>query len=62
MKTAVEYDAISGYALRQINKLKTTAFTALPEIVSKEYIQKVLYTYDHVLVGAETLILAEEIE
>ncbi len=62
LKTAVEYDAISGYALRQINKLKTAAFSTLPEIVSKEYIHKVLYTYDNVLIGTETLILAEEIE
>jgi superfamily II DNA or RNA helicase len=62
VKTAIEYDAISGYALRQINKLKTSAYTSLPDIVSKEYVQKALYTYDHLLLGTETLILAEEIE
>jgi superfamily II DNA or RNA helicase len=62
LKTAVEYDAISGFALRQINKLKPVAYTSLPEIISREYIHRVLYTYDNVLIGAETLILAEEIE
>lgn len=62
LKTAVEYDAISGFALRQINRLKPIAYTTLPEIISPEYIHKVLYTYDNVLVGTETLILAEEIE
>lgn len=62
LKTAVEYDAISGFALRQINKLKPAAYTTMPDIVSREYIHRVLYTYDNVLLGTETLILAEEIE
>ena len=61
LKTAIEYDAISGYSLRQINRLKTAGYSTLPELVSREYVQKALHTYDTVLQGTETLILAEEI-
>jgi len=60
--TAIEIDALSGYSLRQINKLKTKSYSIIAEIVSKEYVHKVLSTYDRVLQGPETLILAEELE
>lgn len=62
LKTAIELDAISGYALRWINRMKPSEYTTLPEKVSRIYIQKALHTYDNILHGSETLILAEEIE
>jgi len=62
LKTTIEIDALSGYSLRQINKLKTKSYSLLPELVSKDYIHKVLSTYDRILQGPETLILAEELE
>jgi len=63
LKTAIEYDALSGYALRQINRLKPTEYLTLPEKISSDYIQKVLHTYDDIdQQGVETLILAQEIE
>jgi len=63
LKTAIEYDALSGYALRQINGLKPAEYSTLPEKISSDYIQKVLRTYDDIdQQGVETLILAQEIE
>ncbi|MDD2284435.1 MAG: helicase-related protein [Paludibacter sp.] len=62
LKTAIEFDAISGYALRLINRLKPTEYTTLPEKISRIYIQKALHTYDNISHGSETLILSEEIE
>ena len=62
LKTAIEFDAISGYSLRLINRLKPAGYSTLPELVSREYIRKALQTYDTVLQGPETLILAEEIK
>ena len=62
LKTAIEIDAISGYALRMINRLKPKDYATLPEKVSNDYIQKLLENYDTIGEGAKTLILAEEIE
>lgn len=62
LRTAIELDAISGYALRLINRMKHTEYVDLPEKISRVYIQKVLHTYDNISHGTETLILAEEIE
>lgn len=62
LKTAMEFDAISGYALRLINRMKSAEYVTLPEKVSRIYIQKALHTYDNISHGSETLILAEEIE
>lgn len=62
LKTAIEFDAISGYSLRLINRLKPSEYRALPEKISRIYIQKILNTYDKISQGTETLILAEEIE
>lgn len=63
LKTAIEYDALSGYALRQINRLKPAEYSTLPEKISSDYIQKVLRTYDDIdQQGVETLILTQEIE
>jgi superfamily II DNA or RNA helicase len=62
LKMAVEHDAISGYALRQINRLKTADYSSLPDMISHEYLQKVLHTYDNISHGVETMIHAEEID
>ncbi|MGI5975692.1 MAG: helicase-related protein [Paludibacter sp.] len=63
LKTAIEYDALSGYTLRMINRLKPAEYSSLPENISNDYIQKVLRTYDDIdQQGVETLILAQEIE
>ncbi|MDR2972662.1 MAG: phospholipase D-like domain-containing protein [Bacteroidales bacterium] len=62
LKTAIEYDAISGYALRCINRITPKEYATLPEKISNDYIQKILSTYDDIGQGIKTLILAEEIE
>jgi hypothetical protein len=62
LKTAIEYDAISGFHLRSINRLKPKEYAGLPTMVSNDYIQDCLQTYDSIGQGAKTLILAEEIE
>ena len=62
LRTAIELDAISGYALRLINRMKPAEYADLPKKISRVYIQKALHTYDNISHGTETLILAEEIE
>ena len=62
LKTAVELDVISGYALRLINRMKPSEYVALPDKISRIYILKALRTYDNISHGTETLILAEEFE
>lgn len=63
LRTAIEYDALSGYTLRMINRLKPAEYSTLPDNISSDYIQKVLRTYDDIdQQGIETLILAQEIE
>jgi len=62
LKTAVELDAVSGYAMRTINRLKQKDYDELPKKVSNNYIQKMLRTYDSIGQGEKTLILAQEIE
>jgi superfamily II DNA or RNA helicase len=62
LKKAIELDAISGYALRLINRMKSSEYVILSEKISRIYIQKVLHTYDNISHGSETLIFAEEIE
>jgi hypothetical protein len=62
LKTAIKLDAISGFHLRAINRLKPADYATFPEKVSADYIQKMLQTYDSIEQGAKTLILVEEIE
>jgi hypothetical protein len=62
LKSAVEFDTVSGDKLRVINRLKPAEYGDLPKKISKDYIRKMLNTYDSVLQGVETLILTEEIE
>lgn len=63
LKTIIEYDDISGYALRFINRLKPSEYHLLPESISIDYLSKALRTYDNISQsGPQTLILAEELE
>ena len=59
---AIQYDALSGYALRQINKLKPSEFETIQDIVTPDYLQTVLNNYDTLSHGTELLIAAEEIQ
>lgn len=59
---ALELEALEGYALRRINKLKETDFIKLHEIVSREYLNKILDESNRISNGKELLILSEEIE
>ena len=62
LKTVINYDAISGYAMRSINRLKPKEYHLLPKLISKDYINKALRTYDNINQGEETLILAQELQ
>ena len=62
LRTAIEYDAVSGYTLRAINRLKPKDYGTLTNVVCNEYIQKLLQTYDAIGRGKKELIFAEEIE
>lgn len=62
LKMAIEHDSLSGYSLRAINRLKPSEFSLLPDIISKSYINAALRDYDSVSLGAETLIIAEEMQ
>ncbi len=62
LKMAIEHDSLSGYSLRAINRLKQSEFSLLPDIISKSYINAALRDYDSVSLGAETLIIAEELQ
>lgn len=62
LKMAIERDSLSGYSLRAINRLKPSEFSLLPDIISKSYINAALRDYDSVSLGAETLIIAEEMQ
>lgn len=60
--TAIKHDSISGYSLRQINRLKQKDFATLPDMISREYVNAALRAYDNVSLGTETLIIAEEMQ
>ena len=60
--TAIERDSLSGYTLRAINRLRPSNYDQLPEVVSPQYVQAALQSYDSISVGTEMLIIAEEIQ
>lgn len=62
LKTAIMHDSISGYSLREINKLKPSEYASLPTKVSRDYVNAALRSYDSVLLGVESLIIAEEMQ
>lgn len=59
---AIQRDSLSGYSLRSINRLKQSEFDTLPDIISHEYVRDALRAYNNVSHGAETLIIAEEMQ
>ena len=61
LSTAIQYDAVSGYDLRWINRMKPAEYKQLPTVISPEYIHKILQLYDRIGNAPQTLILAEEI-
>lgn len=62
LEKAIHYDAVSGYYLREINRLKPADFQTLPKKISSVYIQDILRRYDAISRGEEILIAAEEIQ
>ena len=62
LQKAIELDAIAGYSLRQINRLRKKDFPSLPDIISRDYVESVLHNFDNISHGVETLIMAEEID
>lgn len=62
LETAIRYDAVSGFYLREINRLKKAEYTNLPEIITQEYIQDILRHYNAISLGEEKIIVAEEIQ
>ena len=62
LATAIERDALAGYSLREINRLKQADFSKLPTIVSPEYVKSALSAYDNVQTGEEVLIIAEQFQ
>ena len=62
LKTCIMHDSLSGYSLRAINRLKPNEFATLPSIISYAYIRNALRAYDNISLGAETLIIAEELQ
>lgn len=62
LMTAIERDSLSGYTLRAINRLRPSEYEKLPEVVSPQYVQAALQSYDSISMGTEMLIIAEEIQ
>lgn len=62
LRKAIQYDAIAGYSLREINRLKASELSKMPEKVSPQYIRDVLRNIDAISRGVETVIAAEEIQ
>lgn len=62
LQSAIEHDLLSGFSLRAINKLRPADYSNLPDIVSPQYVQSALHSYDDVSLGEEMLIIAEELQ
>lgn len=62
LKKAIELDAIPGQILREINRLKKKDYVRLPQIISPNYLKRILRTADSITERKEILILSEEIE
>lgn len=62
LEKAIHCDGVSGYYLREINKLKPAEFATLTKIINAEYIRDILRRYDAISRGEEILIAAEEIQ
>ena len=62
LRKAIQYDAIAGYSLREINRLKVSELSKMPEKVSPQYVRDVLRNIDAISRGVEVVIAAEEIQ
>ena len=62
LQSAIEHDLLSGFSLRAINKLRPADYSNLPDIVSPQYVQSALHSYDDVSLGEEMLIIAEVLQ
>ncbi len=60
LQRAIVTDALSGYELRYINKLKPIDHKKLPESIDQAYLNRIITAFNHIDEGEETLILAEE--
>ena len=58
----LENDALSGYELRLINKLRPNEYAKLPQYIHANYLKRILHTANEVDKGEETLILSEELQ
>lgn len=57
----LQADALSGYEVRYINKIKPKEFSQLPELIEQDYLDRIVKVKNNVEGGKETLILSEEI-
>lgn len=62
LQLAIQYDALAGFSLRQINRLRQNEYSQLPELITRTYIDRVLHNYDMISNGMEILIAAEQIQ
>lgn len=62
LMTAIERDALAGFSLRAINRLRPSEFATLPEVVTPQYVQDALESFDDESQISEMLIIAEEIQ
>ncbi|MBO5673721.1 MAG: helicase [Paludibacteraceae bacterium] len=62
LEAAIRYDAMSGYYLREINRIKPADIASLPDIISHEHILDILRHYNAISLGHESVIVAEEIQ
>lgn len=61
LKKVAESDGLSGYEIRYINKLMTKDYHKLPEVITPDYLIRILQAGAKVSEGEETLILSEEL-
>lgn len=62
LEAAIRYDAMSGYYLREINRIKPADIASLPDIISHEHILDILRHYNAISLGHKSVIVAEEIQ
>ena len=53
---------MSGYYLREINRIKPADIASLPDIISHEHILDILRHYNAISLDHESVIVAEEIQ
>lgn len=58
----IKSDALSGYEIRFINQLTLKEISKLPEIITSDYLARIIATQNRVDNSEETLILCEELQ